>query len=90
MAMCLTEELGDKAGKLPNCKLVEVFISAEIGFCWGKMAFYDICLIGVVYNPCLGISVEHSLVWMEKRNSCRPSWEFGFRKQVLWTPRACL
>lgn len=39
MAMCLTEELGDKAGKLPNCKLVEVFISAEIGFCWGKMAF---------------------------------------------------
>ena len=49
MTMCLTEELGDKAGKLPNCKLVEVFISAEICFCLGQNGFlghmFDWCCL---------------------------------------------
>lgn len=39
MAMCLTEKLGDKARKLPSCKLVEVLICADLGSVWGKMAF---------------------------------------------------
>ena len=47
MAMCLIEELGDKAGKLPNCKLVEVFISAEIGFCLGQNGF-----LGHMFDRC--------------------------------------